>query len=65
MRVLNRVLPKDIRVMGWCPVPIGFHARFVYLYNISLSSFFPPFGSNNDDQVVCLSRFCQKDSVLL
>ncbi|XP_019073406.1 uncharacterized protein LOC100244254 isoform X3 [Vitis vinifera] len=28
MRVLNRVLPKDIRVMGWCPVPIGFHARF-------------------------------------
>ncbi|XP_034675924.1 tRNA pseudouridine(38/39) synthase isoform X2 [Vitis riparia] len=28
VRVLNRVLPKDIRVMGWCPVPIGFHARF-------------------------------------
>ncbi|XP_071724478.1 uncharacterized protein [Rutidosis leptorrhynchoides] len=26
--VLNQVLPKDIRVIGWCPVPIGFHARF-------------------------------------
>ncbi|XP_057964108.1 uncharacterized protein LOC131155175 isoform X2 [Malania oleifera] len=28
VRVLNRVLPKDIRVMGWCPAPIGFNARF-------------------------------------
>lgn len=31
MRVLNRVLPTDIRVLGWCPVPVGFSARFVYL----------------------------------
>ncbi|KAM7279949.1 hypothetical protein ACFE04_007083 [Oxalis oulophora] len=28
VRVLNRALPKDIRIIGWCPVPIGFHARF-------------------------------------
>ncbi|GAV70885.1 PseudoU_synth_1 domain-containing protein [Cephalotus follicularis] len=28
VRVLNRALPKDIRVIGWCPVPLGFHARF-------------------------------------
>ncbi|OWM85015.1 hypothetical protein CDL15_Pgr027802 [Punica granatum] len=28
VRVLNRALPKDIRVTGWCPVPVGFSARF-------------------------------------
>ncbi|KAH7683570.1 Pseudouridine synthase I TruA protein [Dioscorea alata] len=28
VRVLNRVLPKDIRVIGWCPAPAKFHARF-------------------------------------
>ncbi|XP_039125169.1 tRNA pseudouridine(38/39) synthase isoform X2 [Dioscorea cayenensis subsp. rotundata] len=28
VRVLNRVLPKDIRVIGWCPAPSKFHARF-------------------------------------
>ncbi|KAK3411338.1 hypothetical protein EUGRSUZ_I00104 [Eucalyptus grandis] len=28
VRVLNRVLPKDIRVTGWFPVPIDFSARF-------------------------------------
>ncbi|XP_024033017.1 tRNA pseudouridine(38/39) synthase isoform X2 [Morus notabilis] len=28
VRVLNRSLPNDIRVLGWCPVPIGFSARF-------------------------------------
>ncbi|PON48963.1 Pseudouridine synthase [Parasponia andersonii] len=28
VRVLNRVLPNDIRVLCWCPVPIGFSARF-------------------------------------
>ncbi|BBN00496.1 tRNA pseudouridine38/39 synthase [Marchantia polymorpha subsp. ruderalis] len=30
--VLNRVLPDDIRVLGWCPVPRGFHSRFSCLY---------------------------------
>ncbi|KAL3685438.1 hypothetical protein R1sor_003460 [Riccia sorocarpa] len=30
--VLNRVLPDDIRIVGWCPVPKGFHARFSCLY---------------------------------
>ncbi|XP_044509899.1 tRNA pseudouridine(38/39) synthase [Mangifera indica] len=28
VRVLNRALPKDIRIIGWCPVPINFSARF-------------------------------------
>ncbi|KAJ1699531.1 hypothetical protein LUZ63_008043 [Rhynchospora breviuscula] len=28
VRVLNRVLPKDIRVIGWSPVPTDFNARF-------------------------------------
>lgn len=32
VRILNRVLPKDIRVMGWCPVPVDFSARFIHLY---------------------------------
>ncbi|KAL2653538.1 hypothetical protein R1flu_021666 [Riccia fluitans] len=30
--VLNRVLPDDIRVVGWCPVPNRFHSRFSCLY---------------------------------
>ncbi|OEL17046.1 hypothetical protein BAE44_0021931 [Dichanthelium oligosanthes] len=28
VKVLNRILPRDIRVLGWCPVPADFHARF-------------------------------------
>ncbi|OVA08112.1 Pseudouridine synthase I [Macleaya cordata] len=28
VRVLNRVLPNDIRVLGWCPAPTDVHARF-------------------------------------
>ncbi|XP_057427477.1 uncharacterized protein LOC130720797 [Lotus japonicus] len=28
VRVLNRVLPNDIRILGWCPAPVDFHARF-------------------------------------
>lgn len=27
-RILNGVLPPDIRVVGWCPVPLDFSARF-------------------------------------
>ncbi|TYK04459.1 tRNA pseudouridine(38/39) synthase isoform X1 [Cucumis melo var. makuwa] len=27
VRVINKVLPNDIRVLGWCPVPVGFSAR--------------------------------------
>jgi tRNA U38,U39,U40 pseudouridine synthase TruA len=30
VRVLNRALPDDIRVIGWSPAPIDFHARFVF-----------------------------------
>ncbi|XP_073223919.1 uncharacterized protein [Cicer arietinum] len=28
VRVLNRVLPNDIRILGWCPVPVDFHASY-------------------------------------
>eukprot|EP01018_Ginkgo_biloba_P009141 Gb_19670 [translate_table: standard] len=28
VRVLNRALPIDIRVIGWCPISGNFHARF-------------------------------------
>jgi len=28
IHVLNRVLPDEIRVVGWSPVPISFHGRF-------------------------------------
>ncbi|XP_027934101.1 tRNA pseudouridine(38/39) synthase isoform X1 [Vigna unguiculata] len=28
VRVINRVLPNDIRILGWCPAPVDFHARF-------------------------------------
>ncbi|PUZ40893.1 hypothetical protein GQ55_9G458900 [Panicum hallii var. hallii] len=31
VKVLNRILPQDIRVLGWCPVPADFHARFTCL----------------------------------
>jgi tRNA U38,U39,U40 pseudouridine synthase TruA len=27
-KLLNRVLPPDIRVLAWCPTPPGFSARF-------------------------------------
>jgi len=29
--ILNRALPEDIRVFGWCPVPPGFSARYCSL----------------------------------
>ncbi|KAK9748699.1 hypothetical protein RND81_02G074300 [Saponaria officinalis] len=28
VRILNRVLPRDIRIISWCPVAADFHARF-------------------------------------
>ncbi|GMH01009.1 hypothetical protein Nepgr_002848 [Nepenthes gracilis] len=28
VRLLNNVLPKDIRITGWCPAPLDFNARF-------------------------------------
>jgi tRNA pseudouridine38/39 synthase len=32
MKMLNACLPKDIRVLGWAPVPIKFNARFNALW---------------------------------
>ncbi|KAA8537977.1 hypothetical protein F0562_027442 [Nyssa sinensis] len=34
VRILNRVLPKDIRVIGWCPAPNDFSARFSCLSRV-------------------------------
>nr|GMD55931.1 tRNA pseudouridine(38/39) synthase isoform X1 [Ipomoea batatas] len=34
VRVLNKVLPVDIRVLGWSPVPIDFSARFSCLSRV-------------------------------
>lgn len=34
VKVLNKVLPKDIRVLGWCPVSTDFHARFLQSFVI-------------------------------
>jgi len=31
---LNRSLPEDIRVLGWCPVPPGFNARYFNLATV-------------------------------
>ncbi|KAI7729810.1 hypothetical protein M8C21_003806 [Ambrosia artemisiifolia] len=28
VKILNGVLPDDIRVIGWCPAPVNFSARF-------------------------------------
>ncbi|KNA09061.1 hypothetical protein SOVF_157010 [Spinacia oleracea] len=28
VRILNKVLPNDIRIIGWSPAPVDFHARF-------------------------------------
>jgi tRNA pseudouridine38/39 synthase len=30
--IINRVLPDDIRVLAWAPVPLDFSARFSCLY---------------------------------
>ena len=32
--MMNRVLPNDIRVVGWCPVPDHFSARFSCSYRL-------------------------------
>lgn len=32
LKMLNGVLPPDIRIIGWCPVPKQFNARFSCIY---------------------------------
>ncbi|XP_009769567.1 uncharacterized protein [Nicotiana sylvestris] len=34
VRLLNQVLPNDIRIMGWSPIPVGFSARFSCLSRV-------------------------------
>lgn len=40
VRVLNRALPDDIRVTGWSPVPIDFHARSVPYSTLETTEYF-------------------------
>ena len=47
IKILNRVLPEDIRVLAWCPSPPDFSARFScrerrYRYFFTQPSFKPP-----------------------
>lgn len=36
VRILNGVLPDDIRVLGWCHAPLNFSARFVVFSYLSI-----------------------------
>lgn len=68
--MLNRSLPADIRILGWCEVPSGFNARFdctgrLYKY------FFPTLGLDLDTMREASKKllgshdfrnFCRKDS---
>lgn len=36
VKILNKVLPKDIRIIGWSPVPMDFHARYHSRLNLFL-----------------------------
>jgi hypothetical protein len=38
VKVLNRILPRDIRVLGWCPVSADFHARLAQILCLLLAS---------------------------
>lgn len=53
VKVLNRALPKDIRIIGWCPVPNDFNARFFQLASWSAAF-----------QVIILVFSCVKQPVV-
>lgn len=38
VKVLNRILPRDIRVLGWCHVPAYFNARLAMFHVLYFSS---------------------------
>ena len=54
MKILNNVLPPDIRVFAWCPAPPDFSARFScrerrYRYFFTQPAFNPTPGPNNQN----------------
>ncbi|KAG5544706.1 hypothetical protein RHGRI_017227 [Rhododendron griersonianum] len=55
VKILNKVLPKDIRVMGWCPAPTEFSARFS-----CLSREYKYFFWNRDLNVVAMENAGKK-----
>ncbi|KAG0610166.1 hypothetical protein M758_7G043000 [Ceratodon purpureus] len=54
--ILNRALPDDIRVLGWCPVPPGFNARFS-CFNREYKYFFIGNGLNIDAMKFACKKF--------
>ncbi|XP_024384439.1 uncharacterized protein [Physcomitrium patens] len=54
--ILNRALPEDIRVLGWCPVPPGFNARFSCMYR-EYKYFFIDDGLNIDVMKFACKQF--------
>lgn len=64
VRVLNRALPKDIRVTGWSPVPVDFSARLFsfsrmqfLLVIVCIKSFHLKQQMFHDIWIVCLLAF--------
>lgn len=52
--ILNRALPEDIRVLGWCPVPPGFNARY---FDLNLSTVL-------STDILAMSEYSNQDSSL-
>lgn len=71
VRVLNRALPKDIRVIGWCPIPCEFHARFSCLSREYKYFFFRENLDINGMEIACkkflgdhdFRNFCKMDAL--
>lgn len=71
VRVLNRALPKDIRVIGWCPIPCDFHARFSCLSREYKYFFFRENLDINGMEIACkkflgdhdFRNFCKMDAL--
>ncbi|KAJ3412713.1 hypothetical protein HDV05_000341 [Chytridiales sp. JEL 0842] len=54
--ILNRLLPPDIRVLAWCPVPFNFDARFDCTFR-RYRYFFPSEGLNLQAMQEAASKF--------
>lgn len=55
--VLNRALPPDIRILGWCHVPYNFHARFSCLSR-EYNYFFINDGLDIEAMKFAAGKFC-------
>ncbi|XP_011621926.1 tRNA pseudouridine(38/39) synthase isoform X1 [Amborella trichopoda] len=55
VKVLNKVLPDDIRVLGWCPIPSNFSARFSCLSREYMYLFW-----SNSLDISAMGKACNK-----